>query len=355
VHRRSPLVFRAPTLRDKATEMQAAVKHASLMAAVTPLVSTRVRPPATMPVLERREQAKFMKAKIRFIVASVATACGTISVDSWAQAHEHRKAMQKARFTLFNPTPDRLLREMSTDRPDTTESPYTVDAGHLQFELDLIEYAYGVEGEAATDGISVLSTNFKIGLLNSVDVQFLFTPYRREETDVPGRDQVVDGFGDDTQIRLKINLWGNDGWTPGFGDTAFGIMPFVKFPTGPDELNNGHVEGGLIFPLAATLSGGFDLGLMAEVDFVYNEDADDYGIDFVHTATVSHDIVGELAGYVEYVGVAPHDTGDTYQAISSVGFTYALSRDWMIDFGGTASPSDGAEDYTVFAGTSFRF
>ena len=25
------------------------------------------------------------------------------------------------------------LRELSTDRPDTTESPYTVDAGNFQF------------------------------------------------------------------------------------------------------------------------------------------------------------------------------------------------------------------------------
>ena len=29
------------------------------------------------------------------------------------------------------------LRPLSTDRPDTTESPRTVDAGHFQFELEL--------------------------------------------------------------------------------------------------------------------------------------------------------------------------------------------------------------------------
>jgi hypothetical protein len=38
----------------------------------------------------------------------------------------------KSAFSLFNPTPRELMREMSTDRPDTTESPYTVDAGHFQ-------------------------------------------------------------------------------------------------------------------------------------------------------------------------------------------------------------------------------
>lgn len=57
------------------------------------------------------------------------------------RGHSSSGAVDKRQFTLFNPTPDKLMREMSTDRPDTTESPYTVDAGHFQFELDLAEYA----------------------------------------------------------------------------------------------------------------------------------------------------------------------------------------------------------------------
>jgi hypothetical protein len=37
------------------------------------------------------------------------------------------------------------LREMSTDRPDKTESPYTVDAGHFQFEADLVSFGYSAK------------------------------------------------------------------------------------------------------------------------------------------------------------------------------------------------------------------
>ena len=36
--------------------------------------------------------------------------------------------------------------------------------------------------------------------------------------------------------------WGND---PGRGDTAFGVMPFVKIPTG-GETSNDKSEGGLM-------------------------------------------------------------------------------------------------------------
>jgi hypothetical protein len=263
----------------------------------------------------------------------------------------------KSSYTLLNPTPRELMREMSTDRPDTTESPYTVDAGHVQFELSFFDYARNDDDGVRTESIAVLPANVKLGLLNNVDVQFVFTPYAREETDGDGADsdEVAEGFSDDTQVRLKINLWGNDGPAPGLGDTAFALMPFVKFPTGSDELSNGHVEGGVILPLAVSLPGGVNLGLMAEVDLVYNEADDGYGVDFVHTATLGRDLVGALAGYVEYIGVAPHDTGGTYQAIASGGLTYAVTEDWVLDVGGTVGLSDTADDFTVFAGTSFRF
>ena len=51
----------------------------------------------------------------------------------------------KSWFTLFHPTPEALLRELNTDRPDQTEGPITVDAGHFQLELDLVSYAYDRE------------------------------------------------------------------------------------------------------------------------------------------------------------------------------------------------------------------
>ncbi len=257
----------------------------------------------------------------------------------------------KGYFTLFNPTPRRLMREMSTDRPDTTESPYTLDAGHFQLELSVAEYSRDDDSGASTETLDVLPINVKLGLLNSVDIQFLFTPYVREESGTGAREDIADGFGDDTRVRLKINLWGNDGAASG---VAFGIMPFVKLPTGSDDLSNGHTEGGIILPLSVALPRGFDLGLMVEADFVYSEEADDYGVEVVHSAVLGHPIVGDLAAYLEYVGIAPHGSGDTYQAIGSAGFTFMSSDNWMIDFGGTASPSDSAEDFSVFVGTSFR-
>ena len=45
---------------------------------------------------------------------------------------------EKAQYHLFNPVPKEKMRDFVTDRPDRTESPISVDAGHFQIETDLL-------------------------------------------------------------------------------------------------------------------------------------------------------------------------------------------------------------------------
>ncbi len=47
----------------------------------------------------------------------------------------------KSLYTLPIRRPTGLLRDLSTDRPDMTESPFTVDAGRVQVETNLFGYA----------------------------------------------------------------------------------------------------------------------------------------------------------------------------------------------------------------------
>ena len=42
----------------------------------------------------------------------------------------------KSGYSLFHPVPRELMRELTPDRPDKTEGPFTVDAGHYQLEMD---------------------------------------------------------------------------------------------------------------------------------------------------------------------------------------------------------------------------
>ena len=255
----------------------------------------------------------------------------------------------KSGYNLFNPTPTELMRPLSADRPDGTESPITVDAGHVQVELSFLAYTHDDESSEHVDAWTVFDTNLKLGLLNNVDVQFVFGTYSEEEVDPRGApSETLRGFGD-VQVRVKINLWGNDG-----GNTAFGIMPFLKIPTNT-ELSNQHGEGGVIFMLGWDVAETWGLGFQAEVDFVYDEDDDDYDTELAHTVVLGFDVLGPVGAYIEYIGVASSDTDSDYQAIFSSGLTYEVNENMVLDVGTQAGLSNTADDVTVFAGVTRRF
>jgi hypothetical protein len=92
----------------------------------------------------------------------------------------------KSEFNLFNPTPRELLRALSTDRPDKTESAYTVDAGHFQIETDLVNFSFdrynGDPTNTQTRAWSFANTNLKVGLLNNVDLQLIVPTFNHVRT-----------------------------------------------------------------------------------------------------------------------------------------------------------------------------
>lgn len=253
----------------------------------------------------------------------------------------------KWQYNLLRPTPRDLMREMSTDRPDKTESPFTVDAGHFQLEADLV--SFGIDQRTADGsrafGVNAGNVNLKAGLFNNVDMQVVVENYVYEQVRADGVTERKSGFGDLT-TRLKVNLWGNDG-----GTTAFGVMPFVKFPTNTGGLGNKQVEGGVILPLAVELPYGWGMGVMTEVDIAYREDGG-YGPDFINSITFSHDIVGNLAGYGEFFSqLSAAELAITLDA----GLTYALTDDIQLDVGCNFGVTEAAEDFNPFVGVSVRY
>jgi hypothetical protein len=286
-----------------------------------------------------------MFQKNQFMVAALLLTMGSsLSVAS--------SAADKSAYTLFNRTPESQLRELSTDRPDVTESPYTVDAGWGQLEMDLFAYTRDREKLAGADtkvsALALANINLKFGLTSHIDLQTVFEPYTvvRVHDRISGTREKISGFGDVTS-RLKINFRGNDG-----GDTAFGIMPFVKWPTNQHGLGNDSVEGGLIVPVAFNLGGGWDMGAMTEFDVVRNEADTGYAVDWTNSVTFSHDLAGRLGGYAE---LATTLTRGRDLASFDCGLTYGASRHLQFDAGVNLGLTRATEDLTVFTGVSLRF
>lgn len=275
----------------------------------------------------------------------------TISIHS----ADSEPAMDKSLFHLFNPTPRTALREMSTDRPDKTESAYTVDAGHFQIEADVVSYSYDHDKANGADTVvkawSFAPVNLKVGLNNRIDFQTVIETYSTVDTEdrAAGTKESQSGFGDIT-TRLKINLWGNDG-----GKTAFAAMPFVKIPTNQDQLGNNSVEGGIILPLAIELPRGFGLGLMTEFDLIRDGVGSGFHPEFINSITISHDLVGNLGGYAEFFSSVSAESGADWIGTVDLGLTYGLTDDIQLDAGVNIGVTKAAEDFNPFIGISFRF
>jgi hypothetical protein len=261
----------------------------------------------------------------------------------------------KSGYNLFLPTPGGLLREMATDRPDKTESAYTVDAGHYQIELDLLSYAYdrsSAGGEHLTvKALAIAPINLKVGVLNNMDLQIIAESYNIQWTKDRDANNTarVSGFGD-LLLRCKTNLWGNDG-----GSSALAVMPFVKFPTNQCGLGNGALEGGIIFPFATELPADWGFGAQAEVDYLQDSGGSDYHQEFINTVTVSHDIAGKLGGYVELFSNVSTERGAKWIATFDFGFTYAITRDIQFDAGMNIGLTSAADDFNPFIGLSMRY
>lgn len=230
------------------------------------------------------------------------------------------------------------LRPLSTDRPDVTESPNTVDAGHFQMEADLAR----VTRDEGLTSYGFAHTNLKLGLAHFWDVQLVVESL----VGLEGSESYDWGFGDVT-LRTKLNLFGND------AGPALALMPWTKFPTAGSR-GNEKVEGGLVVPFGIDLPWGFECGLMVEGDWIANEADDDYHLELLTSAALGRTIVGPLGAFVEGFGVYSTEPNATYALSAALGFTYDIDGWLQPDAGIAVGLTEAAEDYSAFAGLSFK-
>jgi hypothetical protein len=264
----------------------------------------------------------------------------------------------KDQYSLFNPTPDRLLREMTTDRPDTTESPFTVDAGHVQVETNLFGYRRSRPDEAGSvaDSYEFATTNLRIGLTNSVEFSLIWQPYgtaRVHEVD-PVTIFRQSGIGG-VALRTKFNLWGNDTFEKP-GATALALLPFVSLPT---DRHNGispeFVGGGLIVPFAVKLSDKWEVSLNGATAYIREDTATKYHAEYLASASFSYEWSEQLGTYYEVAARLHTEDPRGDIVVLGTGLTYKLGKNVQLDGGVNFGVTQAADRINPFVGLSIRF
>lgn len=278
-------------------------------------------------------------------VGLTALAVGLMAADARAQ--------DKSQYTLFHPTPDSQMRSFSTDRPTKSNVPYTVDAGHFQYEGDIFIFGYDNTStpDTTTKTWVIGNPTFKAGLLNNLDLEVNFSAYNSIESQTRSTGAIARsaGFGD-TYTRFKVNLFGNDG-----GSAALAVIPYAKWPTAPQGVGNGFVEGGLIAPLALSLPAGFTTILMGEIDYLKNPADAGYHVNLPALINLSHALSDSVTAYGEIY--ANWSTRSDIRDIYTADFALAWSPrpNFQLDVGINIGLVPAAAPYQLYMGIAQRF
>jgi hypothetical protein len=266
---------------------------------------------------------------------------------------EDGPAADKSNFTLFNPVPAKLMREMSADRPDKTDCPFTVDAGHFQAELDFVNITSDapnpVRGPVRSENYQLAPMNLKIGVLNNADFQIVLAPYQWDRTKTEGSDKVEQrsGFGDVTP-RVKINLSGNDG-----GFFAIALIPFIKLPTNQDHLGNRSVEGGLGIPFSFDVP-DWDAGFQSTFNVAGNSAGSGYHAEFANSVSIGHAVIGKVSLHGEFFSSVSAEADSHWIGTFDTWFTFQADKNMCLDAGAYIGVTQAADDLHAWVGMTWR-
>jgi len=264
----------------------------------------------------------------------------------------------KSRYSLVNPTPKSLLRDLTTDRPDLTESPFTVDAGRIQVKTSAFGYA---RSRADSDGVEsdvfeYATTNIRVGITHNTEINVVLEPYgvvRSEFSEVVAsrRDEGIGSLF----IRGKVNLFGNDAFQDP-GDMAAALLPFIVLPT---DSNNGisaeDVEGGLIVPFAVVLPRDFGLGVNVAVTAIKDDDGSGYHVETLASLALSYEWNDRFGTYYEIATVLGTDDPRGDILVLGTGFTYAVNDNFQLDGGINFGVTSASDRVNPFVGLTRRF
>jgi hypothetical protein len=285
---------------------------------------------------------------------AAAMAAFTIASAAHAQDAAQAPAPDKSGFNPFNPTPTADLRSFCTDRPTKSNGPCTVDAGHLQFESDVVNVTYDTSGGADTTSVLYTNPTLKLGLTNRLDLELNLAPYVTitSKDRASGAKTHASGVGD-LFVRAKLNLIGDDG-----GQVSIALDPFVKIPTAPQPVGNGAVEEGLDAPMQFNLPDNWQLALGPEADGLKDALGSGQHLNLQMPVSLSRPLSKTVTGFVELWGDENFEpSGHVTQASFDLAAAWIPAKDpnFQLDGGVNLGLNNQTPRVQAYVGVSRRF
>ena len=226
------------------------------------------------------------------------------------------------------------LPPLQADRPDQTESPYTVPLKHFQAEI-----GFALEKVNSEDkNYFYPASLWKYGLTQNLEFRLTTELLTNRSGDI-----TTNGFNP-ISIGFKINICKEKGIIP---MTSF--IGHISIPAlGSKYFKSSYMVPGFRFTMQHSLSDWISLGynLGAEWD---GETAEPI---LIYTLTSGFSFTDKFGGYIEIYGFDPIDHKADHRA--DLGFTYYITDNILIDVSGGPGLTDNAPDYFFALGFSIR-
>jgi hypothetical protein len=246
------------------------------------------------------------------------------------------------------------MRELNADRPDKTDCPFTVDAGHFQVEVDFANMTYNrpnsERGNVRSTALEIAPVNLKVGLLNNLDFQLVFTSYRWEKTDNQDNGTINQKAGfDGITPRFKVNIVGNES-----GFFALALIPFVSLPLNQHNFGNSSVEGGLGIPYSFDIP-SWDVGFQTTFRFNRNDAERGYHTEFENSISIGHLLIGTMSLSGEFFSSVSTEKVTGWVGTIDTWLTYQVAENLRLDGGIYIGVTPAADDWHPWLGMTWRY
>ncbi|SFQ23260.1 transporter [Hymenobacter arizonensis] len=217
-----------------------------------------------------------------------------------AQQQSKPTVYDSAHYSWRKPVPRNRLRELQPDRPGVTESPFTVDAGHLQVEMDAVRLRNSGKGnDELSRELRMAYTMLKFGLGRQTDVQLEFPMYTVAKSRPAGTSEWESrnaAFGD-LMLRVKHNFLGHEQ----DGSFALAVIGLVRLPSG-GRVGQGGREYGMIVTSDIEVSDKANLEFQLASDLNYDREKAGRYLQFTPSVALEYDFTKKLGLITEGVG-----------------------------------------------------
>jgi hypothetical protein len=225
------------------------------------------------------------------------------------------------------------IEPIQADRPDQTETPFTVPRNHFQMELGFVYEKTNDVVESYTLPTALLkyglNDHFEIGIITEMSgIKTRETQYGL----IP------------VSLRFKERICDENGLLP--------MTSFIGYLAVPKVASEGFQATYFAPSFRFTMQHSLSEKMVLAYNLGAEWDGESAEPIFIYTLTTGMAFTNKFGGYIELYGYAPQNSLPDHRC--SAGISYLIKPNVMVDLSGGYAFSEPAPDYYVGVGFSFR-